>query len=238
MLQACRVAGRSAQRAVRAPRQLYALVRGRPQPGAVLTDVRSVVHLPAAAWAATKLTGALGTAFSAVKHYQLSAALAVLVQQVGVRALLKSLREVNESLAGVGAYQASAHESISASIDRLEHTLENAANSERIQIFEDWLQEVNKQAPQLVALFSKFYLEKSVPWKVAVAVAKDLKKESPQAPTTVDGVPADEWERRIHAAFPELTGTRILIIPKEGEERAPRRAAGAPGGARREATEA
>merc|ERR1712072_1609139 len=92
-----------------------------------------------------------------------------------------------------------------------------------LRLFRQWVEDMEKQAPELVVALGHAYLDSFKSVKLAKAALKGYDEAPPQAPASekpvgaesIAGVSALEWERRLHAEFPELQNYRVLFIPKE-----------------------
>lgn len=191
-------------------------------PAAVQVARRNVFHMPVLAWGAAKVTSLLG---GAVLHKRATAAFKRWFQQVGVRRVVISIKELNDSLFAAGIQGERVHAATAASLSKLELGLKSLSQNEQIEAVEKWLAELEKQAPELVVAVTKLYLETFTPFKVATSLYKDLRSGEQESKTDDakvtknDFVKLEEWEQRIHTTFPELQRYHLLFVLKEGSKK-------------------
>merc|ERR1712139_559421 len=86
------------------------------------------------------------------------------------------------------------------------------AESEQLTVLREWMERAESQAPELVVAIAHAYADSFKSVKMAKAFARGLNTESSKA---IAGLPATQWEQRIHASFPELKGYDVILVPKD-----------------------
>lgn len=185
-------------------------------PGVRTEARRGLLHVPAMAWGAAKV-GALLGGVAAKQH---GPALATKwFAHFGSRKVLGALGDLNDMLLKSGVQDIEAHASLQQSINGLERRLASVAGSEQLRLFRQWVEDMEKQAPELVVALGHAYLDSFKSVKLAKAALKGYDEapaasEKPVGAELIAGVSALEWERCLHAVFPELQNYSVVFIPK------------------------
>lgn len=220
---ACHVHGAFPMLAAAALPQLSRHARRRPmcRPGVASSGarqpagVRGVVHIPAMIWGAAKL-GALVGGLS-TKHILGVGLAKKVVQTVGIRRALQMTSELNDKLLARGAHSKAVHETVATSLRTLEQQLVSLGQSGSLRAVETWLAGLEKHAPALAVEVGKVYLDSWTPVKAAKTVMKGVPRDAPALapPSVIAGHSQQEWQTKIHGAFPELQRCRIIVLPPE-----------------------
>lgn len=169
---------------------------------------RTIVHL-APLLAVGKIAASLA-AFAKKTH--VSYVISKAVQTYGIKGTLQKLRELNDTLLAKGVHSEKVHDSVAASMARLEARLDEVGQSEYLAEIKQWLSALEAQAPELLVTIGKAYVSSLPQAKVAKSILSAFEGVPPrEVPEDIDGVSAEEWQRRVHAAFPKLKGHRVIL---------------------------
>merc|ERR1711879_584285 len=107
------------------------------------------------------------------------------------------------------------HTTVVTSLEELEKSLVAVVESEKVQLIQKWLADIEKQAPDLVVAIARTYLDSFSTVKIAKGLSKGLEKKDTNAEALIADLTRLEWEQKLHAAFPELKDHSIIFVPKE-----------------------
>eukprot|EP00930_Biecheleria_cincta_P038721 TRINITY_DN26605_c0_g1_i1.p1 TRINITY_DN26605_c0_g1~~TRINITY_DN26605_c0_g1_i1.p1 ORF type:complete len:222 (+),score=54.34 TRINITY_DN26605_c0_g1_i1:38-703(+) len=217
-----RAAAATALRSSAAPRAFAAAARRRPagsvyrcagllqqrpcnNPGA---GSRSVVHLPFVAWGASKAAAVLGAVAAKAK---LGPAVWKGLEKMGLQASVSSIKDLNDKLLQSGIHSQQVHRSVADSLSSLEASLAAVGQSEQWRLMQNWLVDLEKKSPELFVAIVRAYVD-SLP---AAKLARNVANSFPEPEKEIAGRKREEWERRIHDAFPELKGYSVELKEKK-----------------------
>mmetsp|Transcript_109475 Transcript_109475/g.172606 ORF Transcript_109475/g.172606 Transcript_109475/m.172606 type:complete len:250 (-) Transcript_109475:7-756(-) len=176
------------------------------------SSARGIIHIPAMLWGAGKVGAVIGGLLTK-KHA--AGALAKWITELGAVNVLKSLRDLNDSMLASGGQSKESHAAVATSIANLESQLQSVAENEQLRILKDWLENLESKAPRLAVALGHAYLDTFKSVKMAKAVVKGVTQQDHKREPIIENLSPDEWEHKVHAAFPELKGYSILLVPKE-----------------------
>eukprot|EP00928_Gymnodinium_smaydae_P091748 TRINITY_DN75487_c0_g1_i1.p1 TRINITY_DN75487_c0_g1~~TRINITY_DN75487_c0_g1_i1.p1 ORF type:complete len:310 (+),score=79.37 TRINITY_DN75487_c0_g1_i1:103-930(+) len=204
---------------------IIAALRAPGSSGPLLSAQRGALHIPALAWLGGAKLGAIVGALAANKH--VTSALNKWLQQVGVKGVLRSIRDMNGTLLAAGVHHQPAHDAVERSLRALEARLASVGQDERVQVLQKWLGDLETMAPELAVALAKAYVDTFSPVRLAKSLLKGALDEASSSAggsnasaaaaeeELVAGLRPQEWEKRIRKEFPQLKDYDISFVPRK-----------------------